>query len=91
MIAVGDALAESKGKLYRDIDNMLGFNFYIVAYVLGTDPEKLARVRHDSRANLAFCDGHVEGMRFDQLFAENDAAFQRWNADHCPHRELRVK
>ena len=91
MIALGDGFAESKGKIYRNLQNQLGFNFHLVAYVAGNDPEKQARGRHNSRANIGFCDGHVEGMRFDKLFGETDDAFQRWNADHRPHRELRMQ
>jgi prepilin-type N-terminal cleavage/methylation domain-containing protein/prepilin-type processing-associated H-X9-DG protein len=92
MIAVGDAFAESKGKLYRHILEAVGFNFYFVAYISpGPDSEELARKRHRSRANIAFADGHVEGMRFSDLFAESDTAFARWNADHLAHREMRIR
>ena len=81
MIAVGDAFAESKGKIYRHTTEAVGFNFLPVRYGGEIDSEKLAWRRHNTRANIAFCDGHVEGMRFNQLFAESDEAFQRWNAD----------
>lgn len=91
MIALGDGVAESRGKLYRTVQNELGFNFGIVGTVHGADAEKAIRGRHKSRANIAFCDGHVEGMRFDKLFAETDEAYRRWNVDGQAHPELRRK
>jgi hypothetical protein len=37
---------------------------------------------------VVFCDGHVEGLRLQTMFAdESDAALSRWNRDHQPHRE----
>jgi prepilin-type processing-associated H-X9-DG protein/prepilin-type N-terminal cleavage/methylation domain-containing protein len=100
MIAVGDGIVESKRKIYRGSGDF-GFNFaspprswYPVPLnggpLISVDLEKPARARHDSRANVSFCDGHVEGMRFASLFAETDDAFKRWNIDHQPHRELRI-
>jgi prepilin-type N-terminal cleavage/methylation domain-containing protein/prepilin-type processing-associated H-X9-DG protein len=54
-----------------------------------TDGTQLARRRHDDRLNTAFCDCHVEAIRVDQLyFDNNDQARQRWFNDHQPHREL---
>ena len=91
MIALGDAFAESKGKVYRSLLQGLGFNFGFVTSIVGTDPEKLAVKRHNSRANIAFCDGHVEAMGFNDLFGETDAAYQRWNADHLPHADMRLR
>ena len=48
--------------------------------------------RHAGLANVGFCDGHVEGMKFKPLFFDKtDAALSRWNIDHGPHRELLKK
>ncbi len=44
--------------------------------------------RHSGRYNIAFCDGHVEGIRRDQLFRKSDAELRRWNNDHEPHADL---
>ena len=42
---------------------------------------------HDRRANMLFCDGHVETMTLKTLFDDtNDVALARWNKDHQPHR-----
>jgi len=47
-----------------------------------------ASARHQGRANVVFCDGHVESPTLSFLFADtSDAALVRWNRDHLPHRE----
>jgi prepilin-type processing-associated H-X9-DG protein len=41
-----------------------------------------------SKANVVFCDSHVESPTLQFLFADtSDAALARWNRDHLPHRE----
>jgi prepilin-type processing-associated H-X9-DG protein/prepilin-type N-terminal cleavage/methylation domain-containing protein len=48
---------------------------------------KQANLRHQGRANVVFCDGHVESPMLGFLFEDtNDAALVRWNRDHLPHR-----
>ena len=45
-------------------------------------------LRHGNKANVAFCDGHVESPTLKFLFEDtNDVALVRWNRDHLPHRE----
>ena len=44
--------------------------------------------RHGGRYNVAFCDGHVEGIRRDKLFERSDDALRRWNNDNEPHEDL---
>ncbi len=47
-----------------------------------------ANARHRGRANVLFCDGHLEAPTLRFLFEETtDAALARWNRDHSPHRE----
>jgi len=44
--------------------------------------------RHQGKANVVFCDGHVESPTLQFLFADtSDDALSRWNRDHQPHRE----
>ena len=44
--------------------------------------------RHQSKANMLFCDGHVESLKLKFLFEDtSDEALRRWNRDHQPHRE----
>lgn len=43
--------------------------------------------RHNQAANAAFCDSHVESAKLAMWLRKTDAARQRWNVDHQPHRE----
>jgi len=44
--------------------------------------------RHQGKANMVFCDGHVESPTLKSLFEDtNDTALVRWNRDHLPHHE----
>jgi prepilin-type processing-associated H-X9-DG protein/prepilin-type N-terminal cleavage/methylation domain-containing protein len=44
--------------------------------------------RHQGKANVVFCDGHVESPTLQFLFEDtSDAALVHWNRDHQPHRE----
>jgi prepilin-type processing-associated H-X9-DG protein/prepilin-type N-terminal cleavage/methylation domain-containing protein len=45
-------------------------------------------LRHQNKANVVFCDGHVESPTLQFLFEDtSDYALSRWNRDHQPHRE----
>jgi prepilin-type processing-associated H-X9-DG protein len=50
-------------------------------------------IRHQGKANVVFCDGHVESPTLKFLFADTrDAALARWKSlqtatSHLPHRE----
>jgi len=49
---------------------------------------KRVYTRHQGRASVVFCDGHVESPTLKFLFADTtDGALPRWNRDHLPHRE----
>jgi prepilin-type processing-associated H-X9-DG protein/prepilin-type N-terminal cleavage/methylation domain-containing protein len=55
-----------------------------------SDMEQFGNVltRHQGKANVVFCDGHVESPTLQFLFADtSNAALARWNRDHLPHRE----
>ncbi len=44
--------------------------------------------RHQGKANVVFCDGHVESPTLKFLFEDtSDAALVRWNRDHLAHRD----
>ena len=44
--------------------------------------------RHQGKDNVLDCDGHVESPKAEFLFDDTtDAALQRWNRDHEPHRD----
>jgi prepilin-type processing-associated H-X9-DG protein len=43
--------------------------------------------RHQGKANVGFCDGHVESPTLKFVFEDtSDAALVRWSRDHQPHR-----
>jgi prepilin-type N-terminal cleavage/methylation domain-containing protein/prepilin-type processing-associated H-X9-DG protein len=44
--------------------------------------------RHQGKANVVYCDGHVESPTLKFLFTDaSDEALARWNRDHQPHHE----
>jgi prepilin-type processing-associated H-X9-DG protein/prepilin-type N-terminal cleavage/methylation domain-containing protein len=60
----------------------------------GTDPFAndgmlLLRRRHGGRWNVSFCDGHVENLKYLQLWDwRKPTVLRRWNRDHQPHPEI---
>ncbi|HZR16225.1 MAG TPA: prepilin-type N-terminal cleavage/methylation domain-containing protein [Verrucomicrobiae bacterium] len=47
-----------------------------------------AKARHQGKANVVFCDGHVESPTLKLFFEDtSDAALSRWNRDGLPHRD----
>ena len=89
MIAFGDAMQRMNGRVVSTGTAALSLEGWLLnaSDALWKDLENRARQRHNGKASLAFCDGHVESMRLPALFGTNDAALQRWNNDHLPHRE----
>ena len=74
MMAVGDSLNATPEFLRDNLTH------------LETYGNTLAR--HQGKANVGFCDGHVESPTLKFLFDDtSDAALARWNRDHLPHRE----
>jgi prepilin-type processing-associated H-X9-DG protein/prepilin-type N-terminal cleavage/methylation domain-containing protein len=67
------------------------FNGSFVFYRFNVDKvkeEENTLTRHQGKANVVFCDGHVESPTLPFLFTDtSDAALSRWNRDHQPHRE----
>ena len=43
--------------------------------------------RHNSRANILFCDEHVESLSNKQLLESSASSRRRWNIDNEPHPE----
>jgi prepilin-type processing-associated H-X9-DG protein/prepilin-type N-terminal cleavage/methylation domain-containing protein len=84
MIALGDGLHGGKG-VVQD-----GYGLWRVSDPQD-DPTATRRSikRHHGKANISFCDGHVESLTLKFLFEDTgDEALVRWNRDHEPHREL---
>jgi prepilin-type processing-associated H-X9-DG protein len=84
MMAIGDGLKGGDGVI-EDGDNWLWRSSGVTGYSGSTAH---AYARHQAKANVVFCDGHVESPTLQFLFADtSDAALVRWNRDHQPHRE----
>jgi prepilin-type N-terminal cleavage/methylation domain-containing protein/prepilin-type processing-associated H-X9-DG protein len=74
MIAIGDAF---------DSNPVLQRGSWDFVQQVGNPP-----ARHHGKANVVFCDGHVESPTLKFLFEDtSDAALVRWNRDHLPHHE----
>jgi prepilin-type processing-associated H-X9-DG protein/prepilin-type N-terminal cleavage/methylation domain-containing protein len=84
MIAIGDG--------FIGHDNLLlgGMSRIERTYDLpdGVKDNSNAKARHQGKANVVFCDGHVESPTLPFLFEDtSDEALSRWNRDHQPHHE----
>ena len=88
MMALGDGFSGGDGTI-KDGTFQLWRTYnltYLAFQSAGSD--KRAYARHQGKANVVFCDGHVESPTLQFLFADtSDAALSRWNRDHLPHRE----
>lgn len=103
MIAVGDAnlawLLPGMMVLYYDqrhpenfsgmamLDINSRYNLQAPSWLGSEGILEATRRRHTGTHNVAFCDGHVENLKEERLFALDDASLQRWNNDHEPHRD----
>ncbi len=52
-----------------------------------TFPAEISAVaaRHGGKHAIAFCDGHVQLIKFTDLFADDAETRRMWNSDHQPH------
>jgi prepilin-type processing-associated H-X9-DG protein/prepilin-type N-terminal cleavage/methylation domain-containing protein len=84
-IAIGDGFCGGNGVIVDG--RWLLWRTGGVTNFLGSTRRSYAR--HQGRANVVFCDGHVESPTLKFLFEDtNDAALICWNRDHLPHREF---
>jgi prepilin-type N-terminal cleavage/methylation domain-containing protein/prepilin-type processing-associated H-X9-DG protein len=94
MIAVGDALFGTLKNYVVPTFEYLGrvdtsLHFPTGFFDEGTlvQVNKTSENMHDRRANVVFCDGHVESSSLKSLFLDiDDASLRRWNRDNDPHR-----
>jgi prepilin-type processing-associated H-X9-DG protein/prepilin-type N-terminal cleavage/methylation domain-containing protein len=84
MMAIGDSFYGGNGIIRDD-----GYTFERISGLQDFfGSTKRAYARHQGKANVVFCDGHVESPTLKSLFEDtSDAALIRWNRDHLPHRE----
>ena len=87
MMALGDGfVGGSDGALMDGFSTLMRNYFRLINAPPNGNPN--ARFRHQGKANVAFCDGHVESPTLQFLFTDtSDEALSRWNRDHQPHRE----
>ena len=84
MMAIGDKFAGNNG-VVTDTGGLVRQQGIKEDYPGST---KHAYSRHEGKADVVFCDGHVESPSFKTLFDDDsDAALRRWNRDHQPHRD----
>lgn len=77
-IGQGDLILGGESRLWRTYDLPLSLK-----------PNEVDISRHQGKANVVFCDGHVESPTLQFMFADTgDYALARWNRDNKPHREL---
>ena len=86
MMAIGDGFMGGNG-IIRDGELIIWRN-YSVTNEYYTGSTKRSYALHQGKANVVFCDGHVESPTLQFLFEDtSDDALSRWNRDHQPHRE----
>ena len=84
MMAIGDGFHGNGTELFSGQDLFWRHDSYT-----GFSDSTAPKARHLARANVVFCDGHVESPTLKELFEDTaDVALSRWNRDHLPHREL---
>jgi prepilin-type processing-associated H-X9-DG protein len=85
MICTGDDVGGSNG-VFKDAT---GWDLGRYATTDWYGSTQRVKTRHAGKANIAFCDWHVEALTLQSLFSDtNDQALSLWNYDHQPHREL---
>jgi len=88
MIGLGDGffrsadglVLASSSILYRTPVNLMSLSNAVVF-------AKNAETRHSGKANIAFCDGHLELRKNKTIFLDDiDTELCHWNKDNQPHK-----
>ena len=83
MMAIGDGFHGNKDQIFSGQGMLWRHDSFT-----GFFSTSVASARHQGKANVVFCDGHVESPTLKFLFEDTSAAaLVRWNRDHLPHRE----
>ena len=86
MIAIGDGFIG--GNSFVEDGVWLLYRYDKTSNDFPPGSTKRSKARHQGKANVVFCDGHVESPPLQFLFEDtSDAALSCWNRDHLPHRE----
>ena len=87
-VPVRESAVVSPSEMMAIGDSLFGF-IYFMRVDLASYSKYRPFSRHQGKANVVFCDGHVESPTLAQLLKDDgDAALERWNRDHQPHRDL---
>ncbi len=87
MMAIGDGLIGGNGVIVDTTDNRGRLQRTSGLQDIGGSTAR-SYSRHQGKANVVFCDGHVESPTLKFIFEDtSDDALVRWNRDHLPHRE----
>jgi prepilin-type processing-associated H-X9-DG protein/prepilin-type N-terminal cleavage/methylation domain-containing protein len=87
-VPVRESAVVSPSEMMAIGDSLFGF-IYFMRVDLASYSEYRPFSRHQGKANVVFCDGHVESPKLAQLLKDDGyAALERWNRDHQPHREM---
>ena len=88
MVPIAESEVSNPSDMMAIGDNLFGSYTYFMRVDLAEDKKWNAPVRHQGKANVVFCDGHVESPTLKFLFEDtSDEALSCWNRDHLPHRE----
>ena len=88
LAAIGESEVVAPGDLMAIADSFDGSVLFVRYDSARLEGYGNTLTRHQGRANVVFCDGHVESPTLQFLFEDtSDAALVRWNRDHLPHRE----
>ncbi len=87
MMAIADGFVGGVDAI-GDGGDQLGRTIFSAGDGVDAASTKRCYARHRGRANVVFCDGHVESPKLQFLFGDtSDEALSRWHRDHLPHRE----
>jgi prepilin-type processing-associated H-X9-DG protein len=88
IVPISESEVASPSDMMAIGDNLFGDPIYFRRVDLSTAGKWQPFSRHQGKANVVFCDGHVESPSLKFLFEDtSDAALVRWNRDHLPHRD----
>ena len=89
MLAIGDlGRRDEKGYIISAVDR-IGFEEGALMTVdERRSSHQFIKKRHNARANMVFCDGHVETLKFSRLYSSDPSSLCRWNNDNQPHSNL---
>lgn len=87
LIAVGDVAAGPTTELPPGFPIRKTFAGASNFDICSTNRTLWPGIGHNGRANMLFCDGHVESDRQARWIAASESFRRRWNNDHLPHTE----